>query len=310
MTMTKTGKQLEQIVKQIEKLLLPSNFQIKSNERVFNEEGVQIAEFDIEIEGRLGSTDIKWLIECRDRPANGPAPGSWIEQLVGRRDRFGFNKVTAVLTTGFSEGASQYAAESGIELRTVKEITFDGISDWFLLSHITIFNHCGNMSKALLIIDSKESSARRNALKDIIQGRGNDPILISTETGQAVRILDAFSSLLSEHAELFNGIKPDTDTKEIKIRAEYSNEKSHFIISTPEGDVRIKEIFFEAYLSIKTEKVPIEKIIQYSRDSGAEEISKTVGFRLNVGNSEIGLEFHKLADTGETHVIVRTLKNA
>jgi hypothetical protein len=82
MTMTKTGKQLEQIVKQIEKLLLPSNFQIKSNERVFNEEGVQIAEFDIEIEGRLGSTDIKWLIECRDRPANGPAPGSWIENLL------------------------------------------------------------------------------------------------------------------------------------------------------------------------------------------------------------------------------------
>ena len=140
---------------------MPSNFQIKSNERVFNEEGVQIAEFDIEIEGRLGSTDIKWLIECRDRPANGPAPGSWIEQLVGRRDRFGFNKVTAVSTTGFSEGASQYAVESGIELRTVKEITFDGISDWFLLSHITIFNHCGNMSKALLIIDSKESSASK-----------------------------------------------------------------------------------------------------------------------------------------------------
>lgn len=305
--MTKTGKQLEQIVKQIEKLLLPNNFQVKSNERVFNEEGVHIAEFDIEIEGRLGSTDIKWLIECRDRPSDGPAPGSWIEQLVGRRDRFGFNKVTAVSTTSFSDGAIQYADKSGIELRTVKEIAFDEISDWFLLSHIPIFNPHGNMSKALLIIDSKEPSAKKHAVQDIIKSRGNDFILISTETGQAVRIIDAFSSIIFEHTELFNGIKPDTDPKEIKIRAEYSNEKSHFIINTPEGNVRIKEIYFEAYLSIKTEKVPIEKIIQYSRDSGEEEISKTVGFRLN---SKLGLAFHKLADTGEIHVIVQTFKNA
>ncbi|OHB98109.1 MAG: hypothetical protein A2W74_03745 [Planctomycetes bacterium RIFCSPLOWO2_12_38_17] len=307
--MTKTGKQLEQIVKQIEKLLLPNNFQVKSNERIFKE-GVQIAEFDIEIEGRLGSTDIKWLIECRDRPSDGPAPGSWIEQLVGRRNRFGFNKVTAVSTTGFANGVKQFADESGIELRTVKEITFDEISDWFLLSHIPIFNRHGNMSKALLIIDSKEPSAKKHAVQDIIKSRGNDFILISTETGQSARIIDAFSLLLSEHSELFDDIRPDIDTKEIKIRAEYSNEKSHFIINTPEGNVRIKEIYFESYLSIKTEKVPIEKIIQYSRDSGEEEISKTVGFRLNVGKSKLGLAFHKLADTGEIHVIVQTFKNA
>jgi hypothetical protein len=307
--MAKTGKQLEQIVKQIEKLLLPSNFQVRSNEKIFTD-GVQIAEFDIEIEGRLGSTDIKWLIECRDRPSDGPAPGGWIEQLVGRRDRFGFNKVTAVSTTGFAGGAKEYAAESGIELRTVKEITLDEISDWFLLSHITIFNHHGYMSRALLIIDSEEPAEKKHAVQDIIQSRGTDSILISTQTGQAVRIVDAFSSFLSQHSELFDDIKPNIETKEIKIRSEYSNDKSCFIVRTPQGDVRIKEIYFEASLSIKTEKVPIQKVTQYNRDAGKEEISKTVGFRLNIGNSEVGLEFHKLAATGETHVIVRNSKNA
>jgi hypothetical protein len=94
--MSKDGKFLENLVRQIEELLLPNGFSVKANSRVFNDEGIQIAEFDIEIRGRLGSADISWLIECRDRPAGGPAPGSWIEQLVGRRDRFGFNKVTAV----------------------------------------------------------------------------------------------------------------------------------------------------------------------------------------------------------------------
>lgn len=36
---------------------------------------------------------------------------SWIEQLVGRRARFGFNKVTAVSITGFATGAAEFASK-------------------------------------------------------------------------------------------------------------------------------------------------------------------------------------------------------
>src|SRR6266550_564747 len=113
------GKQLEGLVSFVEKTLLPQGFEVKTNERIYNDEGIQIAEFDIEIHGKVGSTTIAWLIECRDRPGQGPAPGSWIEQLVGRRIRFGFNKVTAVSTTGFAVGAVQFARSQGIELREV-----------------------------------------------------------------------------------------------------------------------------------------------------------------------------------------------
>ena len=120
--MSNTGKQLESLVKEIEKYLLPDTFKISSNDRIFNDDGVQIAEFDIRISGKVGSTNFNWLIECRDRPSNGAAPGSWIEQLVGRRDRFNFDKVTAVSTTGFAEEAIKYAKSKGIELRTVSEI--------------------------------------------------------------------------------------------------------------------------------------------------------------------------------------------
>ena len=67
--MPNTGKQLEQLVKAIEKSLLPAGFEVLGNERVYSDEGVQIAEFDIEIRGKVGSTYFKWLIECRDRPA-------------------------------------------------------------------------------------------------------------------------------------------------------------------------------------------------------------------------------------------------
>ena len=83
--MASDGKQLEQLVAFVEQILLPPNFAVTTNRHVYNEDGVQIAEFDIEIRGKIGSTEFAWLIECRDRPSGGAAPTSWIEQLVGRR---------------------------------------------------------------------------------------------------------------------------------------------------------------------------------------------------------------------------------
>jgi predicted RecB family endonuclease len=46
------GKQLEALVAFIEKALLPEGFEVKTNERIFNGDGVQIAEFDIEMAHR------------------------------------------------------------------------------------------------------------------------------------------------------------------------------------------------------------------------------------------------------------------
>ncbi len=127
--MSNTGKLLEGFVERIEKILIPHGFIILPNEKVYNTDGVQIAEFDIKISGKVGTTNFKWLIECRDRPTQGPAPAAWIEQLVGRRDRFNFDKVIAVSTTGFAEGASEYAKDKGIEIRTVTEADVDQISE-------------------------------------------------------------------------------------------------------------------------------------------------------------------------------------
>src|SRR5262245_36754469 len=107
--MPNSGKGLGQLVADIEKTLLPPNFSITTNEKIFDASGVQIAEFDIVIEGDLGSTSMRWLIECRDRPSKGAAPGEWILGLIGRHDFHQFDRVTAVSTTGFSPSAVEYA---------------------------------------------------------------------------------------------------------------------------------------------------------------------------------------------------------
>ncbi|HET9216646.1 MAG TPA: restriction endonuclease, partial [Terriglobia bacterium] len=132
--MSNDGKHLEGLVAIVERILLPDGFEVKTNERIYDDGGVQIAEFDIEICGKVGTTTIYWLIECRDRPGNGAAPASWIEQLVGRRGRFGFNKVTAVSTTGFAAGAVEYARDEGIELREVRSLAATEFEDWLQIT--------------------------------------------------------------------------------------------------------------------------------------------------------------------------------
>lgn len=57
------GKQLEALVKFVETVLLPEGFKVEARERVLEEEGRQIAEFDVTIRGKVGSTDFFWLIE-------------------------------------------------------------------------------------------------------------------------------------------------------------------------------------------------------------------------------------------------------
>jgi hypothetical protein len=120
--MSGDGKVLEIIVTDIKKLLLGKGFTVTPNAKALDNEGNQIAEFDISIEGKVGSTSFKWLIECRDRSSKGPAPGSWIEQLSGRKQRFGFDKAIAVSTTGFSPAAKTAARDLNITLREVTSV--------------------------------------------------------------------------------------------------------------------------------------------------------------------------------------------
>ena len=135
--MKEDGRSLEALVRQIEELLAPSDFVVRSNDKVYDDDGNQIAEFDIEVIGSFGSTQMRWLIECRDRKGSGSAPGSWIEQLHGRKVRFGYNKVTAVSASGFSPSAINAGGLLGIELRTVGKIGIDDIRSWLELREMT-----------------------------------------------------------------------------------------------------------------------------------------------------------------------------
>ena len=104
--MKNDGKFLENFVRKVEETFAGDTVKVESGKRIFDETGVQIAEFDLIVTGKIGSTNLCVLIECRDRPSVGAAEASWIEQMGGRRQAHGFSHVIAVSTTGFSPGGS------------------------------------------------------------------------------------------------------------------------------------------------------------------------------------------------------------
>jgi Restriction endonuclease len=136
-----TGKDLEELVARLERLLCPDGFEVVVNRRILDDDGVQLAEFDVEIKSVAGRRSVNWLIECRDRPSAGPAPSAWIEQLVGRRELHQLDQVIAVSTTGFSIPATKLAESAGIVLRRVTSV-IDLASDFKVAAFRLVISLC------------------------------------------------------------------------------------------------------------------------------------------------------------------------
>lgn len=301
------GKQLEALVSFVEKTLVPPGFEVKPNSRIFNDEGVQIAEFDIQIRGKVGSTSIAWLIECRDRPGQGAAPGSWIEQLVGRRDRFGFNKVTAVSTTGFAVGAVDYAQRSGIELREVQNLEPVNFESWLQISEMSHITNIIDLTQASLIIGSAETEeVKTAALKVINCTSSNDAFLVSFLTKERVTVTQAFMAVVQADTSSFEGVSPE-HPKKVGIVAKYLGE-DHFYIETELGNARVDRIEFFGELRVEETKTPVVRTVEYRHVETGEVISQLAAFAPHsILGMNLALELHRMGEEGETHVIMRRL---
>lgn len=302
------GKHLEALVAFVEERMLPEGYEVKTNQRIYNDDGIQIAEFDVEIRGRLGTTEIAWLIECRDRPGSGPAPGSWIEQLVGRRSRFGFNKVTAVSTTGFADGAQEFAKQQGIELRVVESLTPDAF-DWLQLGHMSFVERRANLESAKILVNESTPEDLREALHNVVASAdGKAEILRSTKTGTTHTVANAFLGAVG-HQNFFDGIEPGTPGIKVTLHVNYISDEDHFVVGTDLGDVRVEVIVFHGELIAAETLVPIDATTKYRNLETGETISQVASFApQNIAGNPMALEFHRMGDDGETYIILRKAK--
>lgn len=303
------GRSLENLVAFVEGQLLPPGFEVKANSRVLNDEGVQVAELDIEIRGKVGSTTIAWLIECRDRPSQGPAPASWIEQLVGRRARFGFSKVTAVSTTGFAPGARGFAAEAGIELRGVTSIDASALSPWLQITSMKNIRRVHDLHHAEILLASETPmQLMQEALQGITLATGHSPLLHLSQTGEVVSMVDAFVGAVhcagQANGDLFEAVHTE-HPRRINLTVDYAG-PDHFSIATSAGFVSVRRIDFFGELRKEEEDIPLVKTMEYRHSESGETISQLAAFAPQaVLDMQFVVELHRLADTGETVVAMR-----
>jgi hypothetical protein len=302
------GRSLEELVSYIESALIPSGFSVETNDKVYDDEGRQIAEFDVLITGKVGTGIFRWLIECRDRPGSGAAPAAWIEQLVGRRDRFkDLNKITAVSTTGFAPGAIEYGRAAGIELREVRALDVESFADWLLIRHIEQIERRAKLDHTTLLLgDSSDEDDLKSLLKALPADVADAEFLKRSVDGQLVRCCNAFAAAASLGPGLFDDIEPNGPEKKVRLRVTYVGEDDHFVVETDRGPLRIAEIVFVGRLSVATSLVPLLETVEYSGALDGEPIAQIARFA-PIGSKELrfSIEMRKIAETGETHVVAR-----
>jgi hypothetical protein len=303
------GRHLEALVAFVEERMLPKGFDVKCNRRVYNEEGAQIAEFDVEIRGRLGTTDIAWLIECRDRPSSGPAPGNWIEQLVGRKSRFGFNKVTAVSTTGFADGAIEFALQQGIELRVVDALTPNAFS-WLQLQDMRLLERRAKLDNARILVNANVTGNLRSAVEEVVSmASESDKILRSIRNGEQYTVSAAFLGAV-EQQSLFEGVDINGRAKKVALHVSYTNDHDHFVVDTKLGAVRAEVIVFHGELTAVESLVPVDARAKYISVGTGETISQVVAFEpRGICGQSMALELHRMGEDGETYVMLRGVGN-
>lgn len=283
-----SGKQLEQFVKQIESLLIPQGFNIESRKRVYNDAGIQVAELDIVITGKVGSATYKMLFECRDRQSEGPAPASWIEQMVGRRTRLKFDKVIAVSTTGFTVGAIAFANESSIELRSVDTLTLDDVATWF---RFQVYACCGVLNHVDFgVLNDDALEAFNDFLPKTSSIDCKSFMVVHSKTRENVTIAAIWDKVFKENKAEFNNMRAG-DAKQVIISANYDDPNDKYQLETSTGLFSIDKMIFTAEFSVKC--VQPSLIAEYAYNKG-NSIAQTVCFSIDTGAGLVELNWYNL----------------
>src|SRR4051812_15043527 len=117
------GRALEQLVAILETALSAVPVEVRSPDYIRGSKSKSMREIDVSLRATVGSATILVVVECRDR--EGRQDVNWIEQIVGKRDDVGANQAVAVARDGFTSGATNYAEQNGVLLRTIEEVDLE-----------------------------------------------------------------------------------------------------------------------------------------------------------------------------------------
>lgn len=262
--MTTESDNFEKRIKRIEELLESSNAEIIWNDRIIDPDTEQIRQIDITIKKNGKITHI----ECRKR--SGKQNVMWIEELIGRKQSLGADKMIAVSDSGFTGPAIKKANAKGIFLRDIKKITAEEILNWGEVSNVLVGLFKYNNPKIELYFDyslsAKITSDNQGAILSKLVSN-NNPIL-----SDSIKLLRDFL----QKQKL-------SDTPEhIKMRAFFEPWK-YDIDGFPIHGISISGEFYNSQLKYETASVLFygEPNVKKSERTANVEIFEFDGFEIS-----------------------------
>ncbi|MEN8136497.1 MAG: restriction endonuclease [Thermodesulfobacteriota bacterium] len=172
--MTTQSDNFEKQIKRIKELLESSEAEIIWDDKIADPDTGQLRQIDITIrkDGKVTH------VECRKRGSKQDV--MWIEELVGRKDSLGADKMIAVSASGFTGPAILKAKAKGIFLRDLQTVTEEEIQSWGNKSTIRLGLYRYLNPKLELFFDQTlmgkiDSSEQENILAEILST--DNPIL-------------------------------------------------------------------------------------------------------------------------------------
>jgi len=189
-------------------------------------------------------------IECRLHRAKQDV--GWVEELIGRRASLGADLIIGVSAGGFTRGAERKAADHGIMLRDLPELSEREIASWGERLALSIeWLHIENLRLVFLV---PEPAASRLAVDDIVQ---------------ALRESGAFYSVLQS-------IKDRLDVNKLETHTAHLNARVRLSLSVGQVTVERVDVAMDAWLTEEDLGVPC--VLAYGPpEQSAQDRQVTVG---------------------------------
>lgn len=281
--MPRKGRLLEKLVETLERFLRGTDVKITSPDTVT---GI-ISKVSREVDVTLRTQDgLLLALECRNW-TNTKQGVAWIEQLASKKQDLGIQRIVAISSSDFSEGAKNLARHFGVEFRTLDSLTFADIAGWAPLT-IPLVIHRGEFKQARVYLEDKPDQETSELLTKL-EAAGDEVLFSDRETGQNVNLQEIWRRILAKDPQLYQGIDPNGDPKEKTIRADFSTSRRYSVLVDKES-IPVTEIHFFARLWIVRPEIPVSQAFQYSEADG-EVIADMIHWEGEASDLVRGLTF-------------------
>lgn len=297
--MPRQGRDLEQLVETLERLLGGTGTVVKSPDRILGADTKTWREIDVSVRGTVGSSPVLVILECRDRTK--PGDLEWIEQLCTKRDSVGADHAVAVAGQ-FTEPARACAAANGIDIRTLEEVDTSAVASWFVPKAMHLIEYCVDIKAATFSIASSWPQPAGWTLPAAVQElREGTAHLESCVNGRRATLNDVWAAVPRETAYAGLIIGGQEVTRTVRVRYPKADDRYHLIGRL--GAAPVEAVTMTVGLWIRVKEIPISRVNVYKR--GDDRLAESVTFEIEHAGVPVALELHRDVKSGAGSVTVR-----